>query len=202
MKKKTKEELSVYWERLVHTRISNSGPDAGAGASSSWEIYMDIFAPQITIYAYAKEKSHRKLSRVPQKSECALIIDLGRFKFSNLESEDKLGAVSPILSPGGDDEEEIEEWGTPCSSPAPEPEMTMTPTVSSPRRSLNFGDSLDEIHAKFYKKYSLEVTDVQVIIADGKGGTWKGSQSKGTSQLHFVDRFSINLQVIQRILNP
>lgn len=259
MKQKTKEELQVYWERLVHSRVAESNVD---DVRSSWEIYMDIFAPQITIYGYAtshtkdrkggvsrtislgqeqqkrtelKEnwRPSRLLSHQPtsgneskdasKSHESVVIIDLGRFKFTNLEFEDKI--QSPVMLP--DDKEpsedisddDNEEFLTPSTSPAPE--MSETP-LSSPRHSVadlteqlhtnggsgynkgieSFGGSLEEIHAKFYKKYSLEITDVQVIVFDGKSGkeqsTWKNSNFKGTSFMHLVDRFSINLQLERR----
>lgn len=225
MKQKTKEELQVYWDRLVHSRISKSSGDDGR---SSWEIYMDIFAPQITIYGYAtKEDGNKKTETIsrttpqdqPTSQESAVIIDLGRFKFTNLHIDDKI-----VLPPDdnkeyeewSDDDDENEEFLTPCSSPVPERLVIEDSSLlTSPRHSVSetgesivyqnqtegiesFGGSLDKIHAIFYKKYSLEITDVQVIVFDGKSGkktSWKTTHFKGTSMMHLVDRFSINLQV-------
>lgn len=231
MKQKTKEELKIYWERLVDQHASSN-----VAGVSNWEIYLDISAPQIIIFG---AKSLMEKSRSPQVRKqnvrmrldphhemrspslhsggSFVVIDLGRFRFTNVKSED--GIVSPEHPQSTKDNEtetsltdEDEEFLTPCSSPLPELQDVSQVTSPGPslignseylrRYSLDngipVGDTLENFYSKLYKNYSLEITDIHVIVVDAKSSrdvNWRAASSKNTSSMHLVDKFSVEVQV-------
>jgi len=202
------------------------------GYHSSWEICLDISAPQIIIYgselpttAEPSNLSRRfrnqgdRDAKEPQKF---IVFDLGRFRFTNVTNADEIDGSGhePMTSPGVEnDDDENEEFMTPCSSPVPEratsdgdysdssrpsvPDLDKTiPNHPEGGPGLDFSESLDQLQAKLYKKYKLEITEIQVIVVEGKSckdGSWKIANSRCTSLLHLVDRFSINLQVSRNL---
>lgn len=55
------------------------------------------------------------------------------------------------------------------------------------------------VHDKIYDKYTLTLSELQVLIGTAHEN-WKHAQNKGTSKLHVVDKFSITLQLERRLL--
>ncbi|KAG0441094.1 hypothetical protein HPB47_016052 [Ixodes persulcatus] len=51
-----------------------------------------------------------------------------------------------------------------------------------------------DILDRMYKRYTLNLQDMQVLVGTSKE-SWKFAQSKGTSRMHVLDRFSICIQV-------
>ena len=53
---------------------------------------------------------------------------------------------------------------------------------------------------KFYDRYSLGLSDMQVIVGRIKDN-WRLAHLAGTSNLHVLDKFSITLQCERRIVS-
>jgi len=231
VKQKTREELQIYWDRLLNSRFDS----ISKGTSSIWEIYLDISAPQIILrsvpgvqsrhdsrpqYISKKKSSEHKSSK--HQIFPFVVIDLGRFKFTNVEDGDEntssFHSKNNEVTKADDieeDSDEDEEFLTPSSSPILE--MPSISLLNSPRHSISgvsepdvtepklsrggslSGDSaLVGIRSKLYKKYKLQIMDVQVIVVDGrtsKDSTWRSASLRGTSLLHLVDRLSVNMEV-------
>lgn len=60
---------------------------------------------------------------------------------------------------------------------------------------------LDEtnLHNKLYDCYSLELSDLQILIGKARDN-WRYALNKGSSTLHVVDRFNISLQIERRVV--
>lgn len=223
MKQRTREELRRYWEHLISLR---EGSKEGGLHSNTWEIQLDISAPQIVMHGSVPQ-SKQKSSYNTQKSLTEdggkfIVIDLGKFRFTNRSIHDKdtdnvfedkqaHSVAQEVLS---EEDDENEEFLTPCSSPVLHDTVTSdSNSISSPRtrerkNSIDpeflSSDTLGDLQAKLYKKYRLEITDVQVLVVDGKvsssvkdGGekSWRTAIARGISSIHLIDRFSINLEV-------
>jgi len=158
MKQKTKDELLEYWNRLLMTR--GEPPPA----SSAWEIHLDIFAPQILVHPNHNSSSY-------------LVIDLGRFQFTNNTAEKKTADYFE------ESDSDNDEFLTPCSSPVP---VDDHPFICS---SGNVIEELD-IHSKLYKKYLLDIKDVQVLVVG----------ESNSRLLHLIDKFSIHIEVDRRLV--
>lgn len=89
---------------------------------------------------------------------------------------------------------------TPCSTPpvSEESEPDLIPVVNR----QNSNDPLNEhnIHHILYDRYSVELTDLQVLVGKAKDN-WRYAHNKGTSTLHVLDRFNISLQIEKRVVN-
>lgn len=55
-------------------------------------------------------------------------------------------------------------------------------------------------HNKLYDCYSLDLTDMQILIGKAKDN-WRFALNKGSSNLHLLDRFSISLQIERRVVH-
>lgn len=250
MKQKTKEELRIYWERLVDQHASTN--TAGV---SNWEIYLDISAPQIIIFGakpiqersrhQASSGRHAQMhsrmynggSRAGHSHSAAasggsfVVIDLGRFRFTNVRSEDGINSPEPSASMKDNetensltDNEDDEEFLTPCSSPLPGDTLAES-SVTSPGPSIlgnadylnrrfsldnasqsqngTGGDTIDNIYSKLYKNYSLEITDIHVLVVDAKSSrdvNWRAASCKNTSGMHLIDKFSVDVQLERRLV--
>lgn len=66
----------------------------------------------------------------------------------------------------------------------------------------NGNDVLSEnnIHHTLYDRYSVELTDLQVLVGKVKDN-WRYAHNKGTSTLHVLDRFNISLQIERRVVH-
>ncbi|XP_077510398.1 vacuolar protein sorting 13D isoform X2 [Amblyomma americanum] len=173
-KKHTKEELRHHWDLMLEGEESTL-------QIAKWDIHMDISAPQII---------------VPESfidhSSTTVLIDLGRVQFSNSSapSEASHGNVDDIS-------DEEAEFKTPCSSPPELEELLSETVVQSPVKETPLSEA--DIYDHMYKKYTLNLQDMQVLIGTSKD-SWKFAQSKGTSRMHVLDRFSISIQVERRLL--
>ncbi|XP_054931274.2 intermembrane lipid transfer protein VPS13D isoform X1 [Dermacentor andersoni] len=171
-KKHTKEELRHHWDLMLEGEQSTL-------QIAKWDIHMDISAPQIIVP-----------ESFTDHTSATVLIDLGRVQFSN--SSAPMEASRANVEDISDDEADFK---TPCSSP-PEQEELET-VVSSPVKETAMSDA--DIYSHMYKKYTLNLQDMQVLIGSGKD-SWKFAQTKGTSRMHVLDRFSIAIQVERRLL--
>ena len=97
---------------------------------------------------------------------------------------------------------------TPSSTPPSESLEDVTPSKHTDPQSPLSG-KLDEVLAetmsesmvrdKIYDKYTLTLSDLQVMIGTARDN-WKHAQTKGSSKLHMVDKFSISLRLERRLL--
>ncbi|KAL1478254.1 hypothetical protein MTO96_016438 [Rhipicephalus appendiculatus] len=171
-KKHTKEELRHHWDLMLEGEESTL-------QIAKWDIHMDICAPQIIVP-----------ESLTDHTSATVLIDLGRVQFSNSSAPPEASRTD--VEDISDDEADFK---TPCSSP-PEQEELET-VVSSPVKETPMSDA--DIYSHMYKKYTLNLQDMQVLIGSGKD-SWKFAQSKGTSRMHVLDRFSITIQVERRLL--
>lgn len=90
----------------------------------------------------------------------------------------------------------VEMFVTPCSTP-PASEESEPDIIRQ-----NSNDPLNEhnIHHILYDRYSVELTDLQVLVGKVKDN-WRYAHNKGTSTLHVLDRFNISLQIERRVVH-
>lgn len=192
MKNKTKMEFIKNWENILEGDLSER---------KTWTLEIDISAPQI-IFA----------ENFLTKNSSIVVIDFGRLQVTNSEttpsdpSSNVEAACDAMLMRR--DSEEDEAFMTPCSTPpGSEASTTNTPTLCSalsemPDFLVNLGDmALNErtLHHKLYDSYSLNLTDMQVLVCKTKE-RWSFASAKGSSPLHVLDRFSILLQIERRVV--
>ncbi|CAG7684383.1 unnamed protein product [Allacma fusca] len=225
MKQRTKEEIRTYWEKLIN---QHEGSSLGGGAPS-WDIVMDISAPQIVVHGANESRGNIKkmYSSVPEtrssqtekkldtlvgpyrvgssstrrrEVEPFLVIDLGRFRFSNLSGN----YIDNLNTKMADNAPEVFSPNSCANSPRQSiSDISEAPTVKSPDGD-EFNSTFGDIHAKLYKKYRLEITDVQILVIEGKAakeGYWRNAVVRGASQMHLIDKFSIDLQLERRLIH-
>lgn len=196
MKNKTKMELIKNWENILEGDLSER---------KSWTLEIDISAPQI-IFA----------ENFLTKNGSIVVIDFGRLQLTNNSNtpeeehqhQHRDGVQSDLMLMHRDSEDE-DAFMTPCSTPPGSQCSTSdSPTLCSalsemPEIVVNPGDAglLNErsLHHKLYDSYSLNLTDMQVLVCKSKE-RWSFASAKGSSTLHLLDRFSISLQVERRVV--
>lgn len=193
MKNKTKMEFMKNWENILEGDLSER---------KTWTLEIDISAPQI-IFA----------ENFINKSSSIMVIDFGRLQVANIDflSADPVRSAEEAVNDAAlmrRDSEDDEAFMTPCSTPpGSEASTTHSPTLCSalsevPDFVVNVGDTaLNErtLHHKLYDSYSLNLTDLQVLVCKTKE-RWAFASAKGSSPLHVLDRFSILLQIERRVV--
>lgn len=142
---------------------------------SSWDLQFKISAPQILL-----------VESFVDSNAAVVMVDFGKLHLSNANLNH---VILKIESPKSDDDED-ERYETPCS----------TPPGSQENGSLHDfqGLSETELHKKLYDQYSIDLVDLQILV--GKtNDNWKHVRTRGTSSLHFLERFNISLQVERRV---
>ncbi|KAL1513260.1 hypothetical protein ABEB36_002689 [Hypothenemus hampei] len=178
MKSKTKMELFKNWEQILEGRVATR---------STWELELDISAPQII---FAEDFT--------DQNSAMAVIDFGRMRLRNNASTTEPSVRPDFITKESEDDET---FLTPCSTP-PVSEDSDDSEIPTQVEDLNFGQfKLDEtnLHNKLYDCYSLELSDLQILIAKAKEN-WRYALNKGTSTLHVVDRFNISLQIERRVV--
>lgn len=209
MKHKTKMELMKNWENIIEGRLSER---------KTWTLEIDISAPQII---FAENFTDRQGSSI-------VVVDFGRLQITNGTQSHGRDASKPgnntgdVIMVGSEasvkDSEDDEMFMTPCSTP-PGSEITShdSPTMTSTFSDNNFQtplsgnayqkqlasgpEELDEsnLYEKIYDRYIINLTDLQILVCKGRE-RWSYASSKGTSNLHVLDRFNISLQLERRIV--
>lgn len=199
MKHKTKMELKKNWNDIIEGRLSER---------KTWTFEIDISAPQILFVE----------NFVDRQGSTIIVIDFGRLQLSNGvpknndRSKDVVKIDETNLEVSIDDDEL---FLTPCSTP-PEFDQTIgTQTASddfrSPLSSTNINNSMqsqvvDEninestFYHKIYDRYEINLTDLQILVCKGRE-RWNFASSKGTSNLHLLDRFNIQLHLERRTIH-
>jgi vacuolar protein sorting-associated protein 13D len=208
MKYKTKMELKRNLNDIMEGRLSER---------KTWTFEIDISAPQIL---FVENFIDRQCSTI-------VVIDLGHLQLSNgvqtkvRDKEKNNALISDVLELSIKDSEEDELFLTPCSTP-PDLEQAFSPESSQLTStqsdifqtplSSNAGvnkatlpiddEEINEsnLYHKIYDRYEINLTDIQILVCKGKE-RWNFASSKGTSNLHVLDRFNISLQMERRIVN-
>lgn len=180
MKTRTKNELIKNWEQMLHGRNVTR---------KVWELQLDITAPQIFF-----------VEKFNDPNAAIAVIDFGRLYLRNFvensEQSANTSTGAAVIVPR--ESEDDETFMTPCSTPpvSEESDSDITPLTAA------FNDVFDEtaLHQKIYDKYTVELTDMQILIGKVKDN-WRYAHNKGTSTLHVLDRFNISLQIERRIVH-
>ncbi|GBP32066.1 Vacuolar protein sorting-associated protein 13D [Eumeta japonica] len=164
MRQTTKMHLMNQWEHILQGEL---------GERSSWQVELDISAPQIML-----------VEDFTDKDGIVLVVDFGKMHLTNCEPAD--------LQLQRDDEDG-ELFMTPCSTP---PASLLSP-VSPPSAQQQLDH--DCLHRRLYDRYNIELSDLQVLVGRARDN-WKYAHTKTTSSLHLLDRFSISLQAERRVV--
>ncbi|XP_056631377.1 intermembrane lipid transfer protein Vps13D [Diorhabda sublineata] len=182
VKLKTKKELMKNWENIF---------SAGTVTRSTWELELDITAPQIIL-----------VEQFSDQNSAMAVIDFGKLQLSNSvdTATDNKTEIAADAKVGDDDDDEM--YLTPCSTPpVSEGSISGEQTISGEPDIENKTNLLNEmnLHRKLYDSYCLELKDLQILIGRAKDN-WRFALNKGSSNLHVLDRFSISLQIERRVV--
>jgi vacuolar protein sorting-associated protein 13D len=207
MKNKTKMELKKNWEHIVEGRLSER---------KTWTLEIDVSAPQII---FAENLADRQGSII-------VVVDFGRMQITNSaqteikdasQNNSKMNDMTNIASDNSiKDSEDDEMFMTPCSTPpgseidSPTMASTLSDTFQTPltgnvyQKQISSAQDVTELNesnlfSRIYDRYSINLTDLQILVCKGRE-RWSYASSKGTSNLHVLDRFNISLQLERRIV--
>ncbi|XP_028393538.1 vacuolar protein sorting-associated protein 13D-like [Dendronephthya gigantea] len=156
-----------------------------------WNIEMFIAAPQIILPESFQEKN-----------ASMILVDLGNLSFvtksgSAKTSQDTQNKVNMEIEGEDDDDSFV----TPPSTPPSEDEMDGLPAVAS-LSELKESFTAESLADKVYDRYTLELADLQVLVA--KIDEYRKKQSSGIAgsleEFSIVDKFTISLQLERRLI--
>lgn len=118
-----------------------------------------------------------------------------------------------------EEDEEEDAFMTPCSTPpGSEISISDSPTTATMRSTMATDSQIliddnnsnivinkdtgleDAFHDRIYDKYTIDLTDLQVLVCKSKE-RWGWASNKGTSALHVLDRFNISLHLQRRVVH-
>ncbi|CAH1134889.1 unnamed protein product [Ceutorhynchus assimilis] len=178
MKSKTKKELLKNWEQILEGRVATR---------NVWELELNISAPQIIF-----------VEDFTDPNSAVAVIDFGRLQLKNNVSSTEPPQKSEFIAKESEDDET---FLTPCSTPPVSENSGDSEEQTLEQISLIEDFKLDEtnLHNKLYDCYSLDLSDLQILIGKAKEN-WRFALNKGSSTLHVVDRFNISLQIERRVI--
>ena len=212
MKHKTKMELKKNWEHIIEGRLSER---------KTWNLEIDISAPQIIFAENFADRLGSSIvvvdfGRMQITNGTQPKIDNAKENTDNNEEPANLASDASMKESDADDEM----FMTPCSTP-PGSETTShdSPTLTSTVSDYNFQTPMtsnvyqnqlpsapeklelneSNLFNKIYDRYNINLTDLQILVCKGRE-RWSYASSKGTSNLHVLDRFNISLQLERRIV--
>ncbi|XP_022802556.1 vacuolar protein sorting-associated protein 13D-like isoform X2 [Stylophora pistillata] len=157
------------------------------GQSKRWDIQLDISAPRFLVPESFQDK---KASMV--------LIDFGHLSFVNTQALNR----KKTISEGQDSKPDMEDdsFVTPPSTP-PVGEEEEYMSISDSTDALLSGVSNQTIIDKMYERYTLDLSDIQMVVCNVKED-WSEVASKPflTSDAHVVDKFTISIQLERRLL--
>lgn len=201
IKHKTKMELKKNLNDIIEGRLSKR---------KTWTFEIDISAPQILFVE----------NFIDRLGSTIVVIDFGRFQLSNAspKSQGTNNTAQCLQNDAVDisvrESEDDELFLTPCSTPPDfdqecSSESFQTPLTSQAKSSLQNHptQAIDELevlnentlYLKIYDRYEINLMDIQILVCKGKE-RWAFASSKGTSNLHVLDRFNITLHLERRIV--
>ena len=176
------------------------------GMRKQWAINLDISAPQIIIPEHFRDRN-----------ATLVVVDFGRLSFCSANAQNgsskgiartdrertPVEPTKPKASSWGgfmakmwgnatEDDEPDDQFTTPCSTPD---------ELSDESESCQARPLTEELlHSHMYDKYDLQLCDMQVLVGKVRDN-WRFAYHKGTSPMHVIDRFSINVLVSRRIVS-
>ncbi|XP_063378533.1 intermembrane lipid transfer protein Vps13D [Cydia fagiglandana] len=168
----TRAKLITQWEHMLHP---------GVGERRSWQVELDISAPQILF-----------VESLTDRDSSVLVLDFGRLRLANAD------AIDHVPDSGSVDDEEM--FMTPCSTPPGSllsPGSPPEPPAVTPAQP---GLLAMRLHNRLYDRYTIEFSDLQILVGRARDN-WKYAHAKTTSSLHLLDRFSISLQAERRVVH-
>nr|XP_002733622.2 PREDICTED: vacuolar protein sorting-associated protein 13D-like [Saccoglossus kowalevskii] len=191
LKNQTRAELLQAWDQVLEGGTVNH--------AKRWAIHMDVSAPHIIIP-----------DNFQSPDAMQVILDLGHLEFANTNAKGmakKKRAKSEIEEEEEEDDDDQldddDDFATPLSSPGEMAPLEEDTVARGDITSIDFADeSISEstLRDKLYDRYTLDMSDLQVIVAKGSYN-WKRAYMKGTSAVHVVDRFTISVQLERRIIS-
>ncbi|KAF7280409.1 hypothetical protein GWI33_006075 [Rhynchophorus ferrugineus] len=181
MKSRTKKEFIKNWEQILEGRVV---------ARSTWDLELNISAPQIIF-----------VEDFTDQNSAMAVIDFGRLQLRNNSTNTPPPVKSEFITKESEDDET---FVTPCSTP-PASENSgdseeQTLEQISQTDEIDYKLNENNFHNKLYDCYSLELNDMQVLVAKAKEN-WRYALNKGSSTLHVLDRFNISLQIERRVVH-
>lgn len=189
VKARTKQKLMRNWENIVE------GSDIDR-VLPTWDVQLDISAPQVIF-----------TESFCNNNAIIAVVDLGRLHVTNVEDAQAVTTKVAVETLALDDDEEDEEFATPCSTP-PGSEAsrsgteTMSTAVTEPTSIANLlNEALSEtaFHSRLYERYTAELTDLQVLTCRVRDG-WRHAHTRGSSSMHVLERFSISATCERRLI--
>ncbi|XP_055907883.1 intermembrane lipid transfer protein Vps13D isoform X2 [Eupeodes corollae] len=200
MKYSTKMRLIKNWKSII---------EGDLGQRKSWCLEIDVSAPQIIF-----------VENFTKKNTSIVLVDFGRFQLSKNSTDNRIRQQNSLKSEQASagveqingqvfnfESEEDEAFMTPCSTPpgsenSPSDSTTLLSAVPDLSDIVINNDTglEDALHDKIYDKYTIDMTDLQVLVCKGKE-RWGFASVKGSSALHLLDRFSISLQLERRVVH-
>ncbi|XP_077998114.1 intermembrane lipid transfer protein VPS13D-like [Glandiceps talaboti] len=200
LKNQTRAELLQAWDHMLEGETIQHH-------SKRWDVHLDISAPQIIVP-----------DNFQAKDATLVVLDFGHLEFVNTNARGMMKKKAVKEERQEEEEEDPldddDDFATPLSTPPVEMDKdeikdkldeTDTVTTASDVTSVDFSNSATSIISesaikeKFYDKYTLDMSDLQVLVGKAKDN-WKSAHFKGTSALHVVDRFTISVQLERRII--
>ncbi|CAG5124462.1 unnamed protein product, partial [Candidula unifasciata] len=186
IRKQTQEELKNTLDHLLEVKTSR------------WDINLDISAPRFVIPDNMSESN-------PQ----LVVIDLGNFQFHTITTLPNSSAEQNGKDKTKEEDGE-DKFETPLSTPPNEEaedeevKKTLTlgrvPELKRPKSSESLSEAApDTFHDRLYEKYRIGLAEVQVLMGR-LNDNWRHAYPRGTSHMHIVDRFSINVQLDRRLI--
>ncbi|XP_058797313.1 intermembrane lipid transfer protein Vps13D isoform X2 [Phymastichus coffea] len=178
MKRRTRRQLMKNWEQIL---------EGDTVVRSSWDLQLNISAPQILL-----------VEKFTDTNATVVVVDFGRLHLSNNLDLKSVITARNLISPTSEiektveEEEEDERFETPCSTPPGSEENGSV-------QDLQLGLSEAALHKKLYDHYSVDLSDLQVLVGKVKDN-WKHARTRGMSSLHVLERFNISLQIERRVV--
>ncbi|XP_016844832.1 vacuolar protein sorting-associated protein 13D isoform X2 [Nasonia vitripennis] len=184
MKRRTRRQLMKNWEQIL---------EGDSTYRSSWDLQLNISAPQILL-----------VEKFTDTNAAVVVVDFGRLHLTNnIEMSAVAVTARNLMSPTSDiekteqekedeDNEEDERFETPCSTPPGSQENGSV-------QDLQQGLSETALHKKLYDHYTVDLSDLQVLVGKVKDN-WKHARTRGMSSLHVLERFNISLQIERRVV--
>lgn len=168
MKRRTRRQLMKNWEQIL---------EGDSNVRSSWDLQLNISAPQILL-----------VDNFVDSNAIVLVVDFGRLHLiNNIESNAAVISARNLMSPTSeieptdDEDDEDERFETPCSTPPGSEENSSVPDL---QQLL----SESALHKKLYDRYTVDLSDLQVLVGKVKDN-WKHARTRGMSSLHVLERF-------------
>ncbi|XP_030375190.1 vacuolar protein sorting-associated protein 13D [Scaptodrosophila lebanonensis] len=159
----------------------------------SWTFEIEVFAPRIIF-----------LENYKVNNSLMILMDFGKFQMLKTDFQNKASTInSKVIDPIDDRSDDDEAFMTPCSTPpASEKSGSESPTLHEnliDELVINKDTQLETaLHRKIYNKYTIHLTDLQVLVCKYQE-RWQASL-KSSSNFHLIDKFNITLALEQRTM--